>query len=166
MNNDTLFSDLYSSPIGLLEICGTDDFITTIQFLDKKCSDKMTLHQPLTRSWMLGNETKKQLETYFSGKRRVFNLPLHLQGTPFQLTVWKTLQAIPYGETRTYEDIAKAIGNPKAARSVGQANNKNPFAIAIPCHRVIGKNKQLTGYAWGIQSKQMLLNLENKNGKK
>lgn len=105
-------------------------------------------------------KTKKQLEEYFGGKRKIFDLPLRPMGTPFQQTVWKALQTIPYGETRTYQDIAIQIGNEKACRAVGMANNKNPIGIVIPCHRVIGKNGGLTGYAGGLDKKEYLLKVE------
>ena len=101
-----------------------------------------------------------QLQEYFAGTRKIFTFPIELRGTPFQISVWKELSRIPYGETRTYGDIARAIGNPKAVRAVGMACNRNPIWIAIPCHRVIGSNKKLTGYAGGLTMKDALLNLE------
>ena len=101
-----------------------------------------------------------QLQEYFAGTRKIFTFPIELRGTPFQISVWKELSLIPYGETRTYGDIARAIGNPKAVRAVGMACNRNPIWIAIPCHRVIGSNKKLTGYAGGLTMKDALLNLE------
>ena len=104
--------------------------------------------------------TVEQLNEYFLGKRKIFNLPINIQGTEFQKTVWKELNKIPYGETRTYKEIAQFIGKENAQRAVGNANNKNPIAIIIPCHRVIGSNGTLTGYAGGINKKKFLLNLE------
>ena len=101
-----------------------------------------------------------QLDQYFTGKRKQFSLPLVLKGTEFQKAVWEALQAIPYGETRSYSDIAVAVGSPKAVRAVGMANHNNPIAIIVPCHRVIGKNGSLTGYASGLQNKKLLLELE------
>ncbi len=103
---------------------------------------------------------KEQLDEYFAGKRTVFDLPLIPKGTPFQQRVWQALTEIPFGETRTYGEIAVAVGNPKAIRAVGMANNKNPIAILIPCHRVIGKNGKLVGYASGLENKRFLLDLE------
>ncbi|MBR3910167.1 MAG: methylated-DNA--[Anaerotignum sp.] len=105
---------------------------------------------------------KKQLEEYFAGKRKTFDLPLVPKGTEFQQKVWKALQEIPYGETRTYGEIAAAVGNPKGARAVGMANNKNPIGIIIPCHRVVGANGKLVGYAGGMEKKAFLLELERK----
>lgn len=103
----------------------------------------------------------KEVVEYLEGKRRNFTLSLDLKGTPFQMKVWKELLKIPYGETRTYKDIAEAIGNPKAYRAVGNALNKNPVLIVVPCHRVIGSNGQLTGFGGGIELKAWLLKLEN-----
>ena len=125
--------------------------------LKKKTGDAVTKETPLIKC------AAKQLEEYFSKKRKKFDLPLNPEGTEFQLKAWEALQCIPYGETRTYGEIAAAIGNPKASRAVGMANNKNPIHIIIPCHRVIGANGSLVGYASGLEIKQMLLELENTN---
>ncbi len=105
-------------------------------------------------------EAEKQLTEYFSGQRCEFSLPLAAKGTPFQMQVWHALTTIPYGETWSYQDLADAIGNPKAVRAVGLANGKNPISIIVPCHRVIGKNGKLTGYAGGVERKEKLLKLE------
>ena len=101
-----------------------------------------------------------QLDEYFQGKRTTFSLPFKLTGTPFQLAVWKELQNIPYGKTTSYKEIAQKINKPKACRAVGLANNKNPLPIIIPCHRVIGSNGKLIGYAGGLKLKNYLLELE------
>lgn len=101
-----------------------------------------------------------QLDEYFQGKRTVFSLPFKLIGTTFQLAVWKELQNIPYGQTTSYKEIAQKINKPKAYRAVGMANNKNPLPIIIPCHRVIGSNGKLIGYAGGLKLKNYLLELE------
>lgn len=105
-------------------------------------------------------EAEQQLNEYFAGLRTVFDLPLAPRGTAFQRAVWEALQEIPYGETRTYGELAAAIGHPKASRAVGGACHRNPIAILIPCHRVIGSNRALTGYAAGLDIKQSLLSLE------
>jgi methylated-DNA-[protein]-cysteine S-methyltransferase len=99
----------------------------------------------------------RQLDEYFTGARRVFDLPLRLQGTPFQQRVWQALCEIPYGETWSYGQLAKQIGNPSASRAVGLANGRNPISILVPCHRVIGADGSLTGYGGGLQRKQWLL---------
>lgn len=106
-------------------------------------------------------EASKQLTEYFDRKRKKFDLPLALNGTEFQVKTWKALQSIPYGKTCSYGDLAKKIGNPKASRAVGNANNRNPLHIIVPCHRVIGSNGSLTGYAAGLDVKRLLLDLEN-----
>jgi methylated-DNA-[protein]-cysteine S-methyltransferase len=103
----------------------------------------------------------KQFVEYFNKDRQDFDLPLVLHGTDFQVKVWKALQKIPYGETRSYGELAAMIGNPKACRAVGMANNRNPIAIIFPCHRVIGHDGSLTGYGGGLKLKQKLLDLEN-----
>jgi len=103
----------------------------------------------------------RELEEYFAGKRKSFNVPLNPRGTEFQKSVWKELSRIPYGETICYEELAKRIENPKAVRAVGAANGKNPLWLIVPCHRVIGKNGSLTGYAGGLSVKKKLLLLES-----
>lgn len=110
------------------------------------------------------NDIQKQLTEYEKGIRKSFELPLHLKGTEFQKQVWNALLEIPYGETRSYQEIAIRIGKPKALRAVGGACNRNPIGIIVPCHRVIGKNGSLTGYAGGLSYKELLLNHE-KDGK-
>jgi len=108
----------------------------------------------------LSDLAAKELSEYFSGKRKSFDLPLEPQGTEFQKKVWSALLEIPFGETRSYKDIAEKIGNPKACRAVGGANNKNPIVIIIPCHRVIGAYGGLVGYGLGLPMKQQLLDIE------
>jgi O-6-methylguanine DNA methyltransferase len=103
---------------------------------------------------------RSELEEYFAGKRREFTFPLDLRGTDFQIACWRALLAIPYGETRTYADIARAVDRPKAFRAVGMANNRNPIAIVVPCHRVIASNGTLCGYGGGLDVKRKLLELE------
>ena len=110
----------------------------------------------------LTDKAAGQLEEYFKGKRSRFDIPIVLHGTDFQRSVWKALCDIPYGETRSYKQIAQAIGNPNACRAVGLANNKNPIWIMIPCHRVIGSKGELTGYGGGLEMKQRLLEIEKR----
>jgi methylated-DNA-[protein]-cysteine S-methyltransferase len=105
-------------------------------------------------------EAHQQLTEYLKGERKTFDLPLNLKGTDFQKQVWMALCDIPYGETRSYKQIAESIGNPKAVRAVGMANNRNPLLIVVPCHRVIGANGKLVGYGAGIEKKEFLLRLE------
>lgn len=105
---------------------------------------------------------QQQMMEYFSGKRKVFDLPLSLKGTPFQKEVWNALRQIPFGETRSYKELAQMVGNPKACRAVGMANHNNPIMIVVPCHRVVGSDGKLTGYAGGLPLKAALLELERK----
>jgi methylated-DNA-[protein]-cysteine S-methyltransferase len=146
-----------------LFIADKNGAICGIHFNNKKIPvDSNYKETPLTKA------ASKQLDEYFNGKRTVFDLPLNLDGTDFQVKVWHTLQTIPYGETCSYGHLAKMIGNPKACRAVGMANNRNPIPIIIPCHRVIGQDGSLTGYAGGLELKEKLLMLEKpdiKNGK-
>lgn len=111
-------------------------------------------------SFALFEKTKQQLDGYFAGERDHFSVPIAAEGTPFQQSVWQALTRIPFGETWSYQQLADEIGNPKAVRAVGLANGKNPVSIIVPCHRVIGKNGKLTGYAGGVERKSALLKLE------
>lgn len=111
----------------------------------------------------LGKQVSEELQEYFLGRRKAFTFPISLEGTEFQKKVWKALTQIPYGETRTYKEIAVQVGNPKAYRAVGNANNKNPLAIVVPCHRVVGAKGNLVGYAGGLEKKNWLLELERAN---
>lgn len=151
------FYDTYDSPIGLIKIKEYDGYIISIGIdSTKELSNEV---QNATINIVLA---KTQLEEYFAGKRREFSFPIKATGTSFQEDVWHSLQKIPYGEVWTYKDVAKAIGNQKAVRAVGMANNKNPLMIVVPCHRVIGSNGKLVGYAGGLGVKQHLLELERK----
>ena len=111
------------------------------------------------------NQAAEQLTAYFAGELRAFDLPLDMQGTPFQKTVWRQLLEIPYGETCSYSVVANAIGAPKAVRAVGAANGRNPIAIIVPCHRVIGAHGSLTGYGGGLPLKKFLLDLEARHSR-
>lgn len=122
--------------------------------------DKGEVEESEEGSTEILEEAEKQILEYFKGKRKEFRLPLKLKGTDFQKRVWKALEEIPYGETRSYQEIAEAVHSPKAFRAVGNANNKNPISIIIPCHRVIGKSGKLVGYGGGLDKKEYLLHLE------
>jgi methylated-DNA-[protein]-cysteine S-methyltransferase len=142
----------YESPIGLLEVICTEESLLSVLFVDKMI--------PEVHSNSLLEKTLLQLEQYFNGTRKKFDLPTFQGGTPFQNQVWNELQKIPYGETFSYKEIAVKLGNEKATRAVGNANGKNLISIIIPCHRVIGSNKSLTGYAGGLDRKKWLLEHE------
>jgi methylated-DNA-[protein]-cysteine S-methyltransferase len=145
-----------TSPLGLLSLMANETHLLNIQFLNQSYKNPSSHSK---KSTILLN-VKKQLQEYFAKKRTTFDLPLYIQGTPFQQKVWSALLQIPYGETISYQQQAMSIGNPLAVRAVGQANGKNPFPIIIPCHRVIGKNKHLTGYTSGLNIKHFLLKHE------
>lgn len=149
-----LFNGLYQSPLGLLTITSDGDFITSVLF-------------PKNESPLLVENTNgviaaciAQLDEYFQGSRKVFNLPLNSGGTEFQRKVWDKVYEIPFGETKSYGDIANSLGDSKLSRAVGLANGANPIPIIIPCHRVVGSNGTLTGYAGGLDRKRWLLNHE------
>lgn len=141
------------TPVGFLFVKEDENGICAVNFTDESGEEQLQNAKFL-------NEAKKQLSEYFSGERKEFNIPLSLTGTDFQKRVWNELKKIPYGKTVCYGDIAAAIGDPKACRAVGMAIHRNPVAIIIPCHRVIGKNGSLTGFAAGIDKKQKLLTFE------
>lgn len=141
------------TPIGPLTLEADENAVTAIRFSAGSAQDA----SPLL------DAAEAQLREYFAGARRTFDLPLAPHGTAFQQRVWAALRAIPYGETRTYGELAAAIGNPSASRAVGMANHRNPIPIIIPCHRVIGANGTLTGYAGGLEIKRRLLALEGIN---
>ncbi len=146
----------YQTPVGLLQLGYQDNTLTSLRPWDGATTD----HTPTAFTQTVAD----QLTAYCQGQRTVFDISLAPHGTPFQQAVWHALQTIPYGQTRTYGQIATAIGNPKAARAVGMANNRNPLMIVIPCHRVVGAKGDLVGYAGGLSMKQWLLDLER--GKK
>lgn len=147
-----MYIDYYKSLVGLIRITADDEYILSCEFVEEK---KEKVHEN-----KLTKEAKKQLKEYFMGKRLEFDLPLRIEGTAFQKKVWNQLRKIPYGKTSTYKEIANAIDHPKSVRAVGQANNKNRLAILIPCHRIIGSNNKMVGYAGGIFRKQVLLDHE------
>ena len=151
-----MFAHIYPTIIGNLLIVEENSCLIEVEFnkkLPSECTDAET---------SLIKKAYAEISEYLSGRRRKFDLPLAPKGTVFQQKVWQALQTIPYGETRSYQEIACQIGNPKACRAVGQANNKNPICIIIPCHRVIGKSGKLVGYAGGLDIKEQLLKTEQK----
>ena len=143
----------YQTKIGRIKIAQEGDAIVEINVTDSE--EKSERETPLIK------KTIKELEEYFEGKRKIFDIPISIKGTEFQEKVWEALLKIPYGETKSYEDIAKMVGCPKGARAVGMANHNNKIIIIIPCHRVIGKNGKLVGYAGGLPVKEKLLQIES-----
>ena len=144
------------SPIGTIEIIGTEQGITALEFTRRRPGRGPRPHFFL-------KEAVSQIDEYFRGQRKDFSLKLHLQGTEFQKKVWRELLKIPYGRTASYGEVAAALGSPRAARAVGQANHHNPIAIVIPCHRIIGGDGRLVGYGGGLWRKEWLLAHEKKS---
>ena len=157
MSNATFFSTM-SSPVGRLTLVGQGDDLVGLYFDKDPRSDKMRAES--TRDDRRLRPAVDQLEEYFAGARTRFELALVPPGSAFQKKVWAALQQIPFGETATYGEIARAVGRPDASRAVGGANNRNPIAIIIPCHRVIGADGSMTGYGGGLPRKRLLLDLE------
>lgn len=154
------YYDYYDSPLGQILLVASDAALTGLHFADEK------YYPAIAAEWLRQPDAKiilrarKQLDEYFAGKRKDFDLVVEPAGTAFQCIVWRALQKIPYGVTANYGAVAKRIGKPSASRAVGAANGRNPISIVIPCHRVIGTNGDLTGYAGGIDRKAALLRLE------
>lgn len=147
------------SPIGPLALAGRGQVLTNLRMVDQTYEPDRTNWVPDDRAFP---DAVEQLEAYFAGERTDFDLKLSLTGTEFQRRVWQALLTIPYGETRSYGEIAEQIGASGAARAVGLANGRNPIAIIVPCHRVIGASGSLTGYGGGLERKQSLLELERR----
>lgn len=168
-----LFVDWVGSPVGPLLLGATDEAVALLEFAS---SDQVTvqlerLRKQFARPFVsrrdhpLLQSLRSQLTEYFAGARREFDLPLHYTGSPFQERVWTALRDIPYGETCSYAAIARVLGDPKATRAVGMANGSNPIAIVVPCHRVVNANGELGGYGGGRWRKQILLDLEQGQGR-
>ncbi|EAS41307.1 cysteine methyltransferase [Photobacterium profundum] len=158
MNNTRTYFHFYDSPLGKIRLLATDEGLISLTIPSQRIDDH------IDSNWIYGADILltccHQLDDYFSGELTEFTVPLAAVGTIFQKQVWDALCRVPYGETCSYKAIADSIGNPKAVRAVGAANGKNPIAIIVPCHRVIGTNGKLTGYAGGIEHKAFLLKLE------
>ena len=148
---------IIDSPIGLLTLAGTDHVLTNLRMVDQT-------YEPDRADWVQDKSAfpaaVEQLAAYFAGELQEFDLDLEMSGTEFQRRVWNALRTIPYGETRSYGEIAQQIGSPSAFRAVGLANGHNPIAVIVPCHRVIGANGSLTGFGGGLDRKSKLLELE------
>jgi methylated-DNA-[protein]-cysteine S-methyltransferase len=151
----TLRETWTESPVGRLRLVAGDDAIVGLYLPDH--ARAAALETGDGRGFPVLEEARAQLAQWFAGLRREFDLPLRPAGTPFQREVWNALRAIPFGETRTYGDVARTVGRPEAVRAVGAANARNPISIVVPCHRVVGADGSLTGYAGGIDRKRWLL---------
>jgi methylated-DNA-[protein]-cysteine S-methyltransferase len=157
---ETLFYSRMSSPAGPLLLGASEDALVILEF-DRGLPERIA-GEPVRweQSPARTAETRSQLEEYFAGRRKKFTMPLDLRGTEFRKRCWNELLRIPYGETRTYAEIARAVGSPAGFRAVGQANHYNPIAIIVPCHRVLASGKRLGGYGGGLPVKALLLRLE------
>lgn len=156
---ETLFFFRTSSPVGRLFLAASGKGLVRLEFEPRVMKfDPRAIQLRESRHTLA--PYLRELDEYFAGRRREFSIPLDLRGTDFQLRCWRALLEIPYGETRTYGDIARAIGHPRAFRAVGMSNNRNPVAIVVPCHRVIASGGSLCGYGGGIEIKRKLLDLE------
>jgi methylated-DNA-[protein]-cysteine S-methyltransferase len=161
-----LTSTRYDSPVGTLTLVGSDEGLRAVIWPDGRLDRVGLAGENLTPGDApVLDATAGQLDEYFAGTRTTFDLPLDLQGTPFQLAAWQALAAIPYGETRTYGQQADRIGRPTAVRAIGAANGRNPVSIVLPCHRVIGSNGSLTGFGGGLEVKAALLELERRSAR-
>lgn len=151
-----LYYTYYQSPLGLLLISGTDHYISELSFVDNQ--DQIIHGEPGVSDII--HQCTEELIEFFAGRRKVFTIPVHQEGTDFQIKVWNELLEIPYGKTISYLDLAKRMGDPKVIRAAASTNGKNKIAILVPCHRVIGSNKNLTGYSGGLWRKKWLLQHE------
>lgn len=149
----TTYTTYYSSPIGHILIAGTDEYITTVLFCDQSGQDSPYLPAVV-------KTCVQQLDEYFSGNRKNFEMPVQPTGTSFQQQVWQQLRSINFGHTVSYMDVARAVSGEKAIRAIGAANGRNPICVIVPCHRVIGSDGSLTGYAGGLWRKEWLLKHE------
>jgi methylated-DNA-[protein]-cysteine S-methyltransferase len=150
------------SPVQTLLLTSDGTALTGLYLLDNDAAPEIKSDWVCSEDAAPFAEAKRQLAAYFNGELKAFDLPLHMQGTPFQQRVWKALQDIPYGSTISYGELARRVGNPNASRAVGLANGRNPISLIMPCHRVIGANGKLTGYSGGLSRKEALLALESK----
>jgi methylated-DNA-[protein]-cysteine S-methyltransferase len=161
----TLFYEEMKSPVGKLKLVASSRVLVAVLW-EKERPNRVKLDQmSLDPRHPILIETERQLSEYFAGKRTEFDLPLQPDGTEFQKKVWRTLREIPFGKTKSYLDLARAIGSPNAFRAVGAANGKNPLSIVVPCHRVVGADGALTGFAGGLETKAALLALEARSVK-
>jgi methylated-DNA-[protein]-cysteine S-methyltransferase len=149
------------SPVGILTLTASDGYLTGMSMNGQRHAPEPAPDSRVDPAWFA--ETVGQLDAYFAGTLTQFDIPINLDGTEFQRRVWSQLQSIPYGETISYGELARRVGNPKASRAVGLANGRNPVAVIVPCHRVIGANGKLTGYGGGLDRKTWLLELEAAN---
>lgn len=163
INSEEIAVAYYESPVGRLVLKANEDFLTDLKFVEEDESSQITSSSQISKKHELVLQNcKMQLNEYFSGQRKNFDIPFRQNGTEFQQKVWESLLQIPFGRTISYWQLSRNIGNEKSIRAVGTANGRNNLAIVVPCHRVIGSDGSLTGYAGGLWRKQWLLEHENK----
>jgi methylated-DNA-[protein]-cysteine S-methyltransferase len=155
--------EIINSPVGKLKLVAGDKGLVAVLWENDKPNRVRVGELVERRFHPVLVDAERQLGEYFRGKRSSFSIALDMRGTSFQRNVWEALLAIPFGETRSYRDLAKKLGNPQATRAVGAANGRNPISIIVPCHRVIGSNGKLTGFAGGLETKAHLLDLEQRH---
>jgi len=154
------YFDFYESPMGRMLIVATDQGLSGLYFVDQK------YYREVGRDWLRSDhhevvlETERQLKEYFGGSRKQFDIPIAAQGTPFQTRVWKAISSVQYGDSITYSELARRAGHPQAVRAAGTATGRNPITIIVPCHRIVGSDGSLTGYAGGLDRKRALRALE------
>ena len=155
------FEHIYSSPIGQIKIVSNYDCILSLSFIE---TNSITTQPIPTESPAIVHQCIEELIEYFNGTRIKFTIPIHQEGTDFQQKVWKELYEVPFAKTMSYAELAKKLGDPKVIRAAASANGKNKIAIIVPCHRIIGSDRNLTGYAWGLPRKKWLLQHEFRIG--
>jgi len=154
------YFDFYNGPMGRMLVVANDEALSGLYFVDQK------YYREVARDWLRGGnhktvlETARQLTEYFAGARRQFEIPLAAEGTPFQTEVWRAISSVEYGDSITYSELARRAGHPEAVRAAGTATGRNPITIIVPCHRIVGSNGSLTGYAGGLVRKRALRELE------
>jgi methylated-DNA-[protein]-cysteine S-methyltransferase len=159
------YFDFYQSPMGRMLIVASEEGLSGLYFVDQK------YYREVARDWLRGKdhkivrETARQLEEYFAAARKAFDIPLAAEGTPFQTSVWKAISSVEYGASITYSELARRAGHPGAVRAAGTATGRNPITIIVPCHRIVGSDGSLTGYAGGLDRKRALQELEGGGGR-
>jgi methylated-DNA-[protein]-cysteine S-methyltransferase len=153
------------SPVGILKLVASDKGLVAVLWENDKPNRVRLGAMTANQRHPILLDTERQLEQYFAGERKTFSVALDMRGTPFQKNVWEALLAIPFGETRSYRQLAKQLGNSRAMRAVGAANGRNPVSIIVPCHRVIGSSGKLIGFAGGLETKARLLSLEEQGAR-
>jgi methylated-DNA-[protein]-cysteine S-methyltransferase len=156
----TLFEKRVASPVGILRLLASDEALVGVYFEEHRGTPAVEARP--VRSRPILDRAERELAEYFAGTRTRFTVPVEARGTAFQRAVWGALREIPFGERRSYAELARAVGRPRAVRAVGAANGKNPLSIVVPCHRVVGSDGSLTGYAGGLAAKERLLALETR----